>query len=235
MPLIDVQGVTHAYGDGAGTRVVLQDVSVTLTEQRVGIIGANGSGKSTFVRLLNGLVLPDAGTVRVDGLDSRRQSRELRRRVGFCFTDPDAQIVMPTVAEDVGFGLRRRGLSKAETAAKVAATLEAYGLADHADHPAHLLSGGQKQLLALSSVLVTDPDVLVLDEPTTLLDLRNAAAVQRVVRDLPHQVLLVTHHLDLLEGFDRVLVFHDTRIVHDGRPDDAVSHYRELMAREVLG
>jgi biotin transport system ATP-binding protein len=235
MPVIDVRGVTHAYGDGQARRLVLRDVSVTLSEQRVGVIGANGSGKSTFVRLLNGLVLPAEGTVSVHGLDTRKQGREVRRRVGFCFTDPDAQIVMPTVAEDVAFGLRRRGLGKADVAARVRATLETYGLADHADHPAHLLSGGQKQLLALSSVLVTDPDVLVLDEPTTLLDLRNAAVVQRVVRDLPHQVVLVTHHLDLLDGFDRVLVFDEARLVYDGQPDAAVAFYRDLMAREVLG
>ncbi len=235
MPLIDVRGVTHTYGDGPNRRTVLRDVSVTLTEQRIGVVGANGSGKSTFVRLLNGLVLPTEGAVAVDGLDSRKQGRELRRRVGFCFTDPDAQIVMPTVAEDVGFGLRRRGLGRAEVAAKVQETLAAYGLLGHADHPAHLLSGGQKQLLALSSVLVTEPDLLVLDEPTTLLDLRNAGVVQRVVRDLPLQVILVTHHLDLLDGFDRVLVFDDAKIVYDGQPDAAVAFYRELMAREVLG
>ena len=230
MPLIEVSGVTHAYGDGPSRRVVLRDVSVSLSEQRIGIVGANGSGKSTFVRMLNGLVLPTEGTVRVDGLDTGKDGREVRRRVGFCFTDPDAQIVMPTVAEDVAFGLRRRGLSKAEIATKVRSTLETYGLGGHADHPAHLLSGGQKQLLALSSVLVTDPAVLVLDEPTTLLDLRNAAVVQRVVRDLPHQVVLVTHHLDLLEDFERVLVFDQARLVYDGKPDAAVTHYRELMA-----
>jgi biotin transport system ATP-binding protein len=228
--LIEVDRVTHAYGDGAARRVVLREVSVRLTEQRVGVIGANGSGKSTFVRLLNGLVLPTEGNVRVDGLDTRRHGRQVRRKVGFCFTDPDAQIVMPTVAEDVAFGLRRRGLERAELAARVHDTLRTYGLADHADHPAHLLSGGQKQLLALSSVLVTDPDVLVMDEPTTLLDLRNAAVVQRVVRDLPHQVVLVTHHLELIESFDRVLVFDETRLVYDGLPDAAVKHYRELMA-----
>lgn len=229
MPLIEVDGVSHAYGEGRARRVVLRDVSVTLTDNRIGIVGANGSGKSTFVRLLNGLVLPTEGSVRVGGLDTRRDGRAVRRRVGFCFTDPDAQIVMPTVAEDVAFGLRRNGMGKAEVAGRVAATLETYGLTGHADHPAHLLSGGQKQLLALCSVLVTEPEVLVLDEPTTLLDLRNAAAVQRVVADLPQQVLLVTHHLDLLAGFDRVLVFDEARVVFDGEPEHAVGFYRDLM------
>jgi len=224
--VIAVHGVSHRYGD----RPVLSDVDVTLTEHRVGIVGANGSGKSTFVRMLNGLVLPTTGRVTVDGLDTRSDGREVRRKVGFCFTDPDAQIVMPTVGEDVAFGLRRRGLTKPEATARVAAALTAYGLADHADHPAHLLSGGQKQLLALTSVLVTEPALLVMDEPTTLLDLRNARMVSGVVAALPQQVVLVTHHLDLLDGFDRVLVFDEGRLVCDAAPDAAVRHYRALMA-----
>lgn len=229
MPLIEVDRVTHAYGEQATRRVVLSDITVRLSEQRIGIIGANGSGKSTFVRLLNGLLLPATGTVRVDGLDTRRDGRDVRRRVGFCFTDPDAQIVMPTVREDIAFGLRRRGLSRAEIDARVAEALLTYGLDGHADHPAHLLSGGQKQLLALSSVLVTDPSVLVLDEPTTLLDLRNAGKVAELVGRLDQQVLLVTHHLDLLDGFERVLVFDEGRIVYDGPPAGAIAHYRGLM------
>jgi biotin transport system ATP-binding protein len=225
MPVIEARGVGHAYGD----RTVLRDLDVTLGEQRVGVVGANGSGKSTFARMLNGLVLPTQGRVTVDGLDTRTRGRDVRRRVGFCFTDPDAQIVMPTVAEDVAFGLRRRGLTKAEVAERVTTALATYGLAGHADHPAHLLSGGQKQLLALASVLVTEPDVLVMDEPTTLLDLRNATMISRVVAGLPQQVLLVTHHLDLLEGFDRVLVFDEGRVVCDDEPDAAVGYYRKMM------
>jgi biotin transport system ATP-binding protein len=226
MPLIDARGVSHRYGD----RIVLAGVDVRLAEQRVGVVGANGSGKSTFARLLNGLVLPTEGSVSVDGHDTRRDGRAVRRRVGFCFTDPDAQIVMPTVAEDVAFGLRRRGLSRAEVRERVARALEAYGLADHADHPAHLLSGGQKQMLALASVLVTEPDVLVMDEPTTLLDLRNAERISGVVAGLPQQVVLVTHHLHLLDGFDRVLVFDEGHLVFDDAPATAVRHYRKLMA-----
>jgi biotin transport system ATP-binding protein len=229
MPVIEVRDVSHTYATGAAERRVLADVAVTLPERRVGVIGSNGSGKSTFARLLNGLVLPTSGRVVVDGFDTRSQGKEVRRRVGFCFTDPDAQIVMPTVAEDIAFGLRRRGLSRADVAARVAAALSAYGLDGHADHPAHLLSGGQKQLLALASVLVTEPSVLVMDEPTTLLDLRNASMIASVVADLPQQVVLVTHHLDLVADFDRVLVFDDGRVVCDDVPAVAVAHYRSLM------
>ncbi len=226
MSLIVFDGVSHRYGE----RSVLSDVSVRFDEHRIGVIGANGSGKSTFVRMLNGLVLPTSGSVRVADLDPDKQGRQVRRRVGFCFTDPDAQIVMPTVAEDIAFGLRRRGLSRTEVAEKVDRALASYGLAEHRDHPAHLLSGGQKQLLAIASVLVTDPDLLVMDEPTTLLDLANARRISALVEGLRQQVVLVTHHLDLLEGFDRVLVFDRGRIVHDAPPVEAVAHYRELMA-----
>jgi biotin transport system ATP-binding protein len=229
MPVIEARAVTQVYGAGDRARTVLTDVTVRLDEQRVGVIGANGSGKSTFVRMLNGLVLPTSGRVTIDGLDPRTDGREVRRRVGFCFTDPDAQIVMPTVAEDVGFGLRRRGLSKPEVRTRVHEALTAYGLQDHADHPAHLLSGGQKQLLALASVLVTGPRLLVMDEPTTLLDLRNATMIGRLVETLPQQVVLVTHHLDLVASFDRVLVFDEGRLVCDDVPSVAVPHYRKLM------
>jgi biotin transport system ATP-binding protein len=229
MPLIELDGVRHEYPTGGAFRTVLEELDVSLREQRIGVIGANGSGKSTFARMLNGLVVPTSGTVRVDGLDTARHAREIRRRVGFCFTDPDAQIVMPTVAEDIAFGLRRRGLSRAEIEGRVDAALASYGLTDHRDHPAHLLSGGQKQLLALASVLVTEPDLLVLDEPTTRLDLANARRIQRVVHDLPQQIVLVTHHLDLLEGFDRALVFVEGRLAFDDVPRAAIAHYRSLV------
>ena len=229
MPLIDLAGVGHSYGTGSTARIVLRGVDLRLTEQRIGVIGANGSGKSTFARLLNGLVVPTDGRVSVDGLDTRSHAKAVRRKVGFVFTDPDAQIVMPTVAEDIGFGLRRHGLDKPEVERRVETALASYGLAGHADHPTHLLSGGQKQLLALVSVLVTEPSVLVLDEPTTLLDLRNAHRVAAYVDALEQQVVLVTHHLDLLAGYDRVLVFDEARLVHDGPPAEAVAHYRSLM------
>lgn len=229
MPVIELDHVSHAFAEGVGSRLVVDDVTLTLTEQRIGVIGANGSGKSTFARMLNALVIPATGKVRVDGLDTASEARAVRRRVGFCFTDPDAQIVMPTVAEDIAFGLRRRRLAPAEVAARVDAALASYGLDAHRDHPAHLLSGGQKQLLALASVLVTEPDLVVMDEPTTLLDLANTERIRTVVGGLAQQVVLVTHHLDLVDDFDRVIVFHEGRLAFDGSPGTAVAHYRALV------
>ncbi|HEX2808084.1 MAG TPA: ABC transporter ATP-binding protein [Kineosporiaceae bacterium] len=227
MSEIRIDSVSLRYGD----REVLRSVDLVLTEQRIGIVGGNGSGKSTLARLLNGLVLPTEGTVRVDGLDTRRQGAAVRRRVGFVFTDPDAQIVMPTVAEDVAFSLRRSGLTKAQVADRVAEALQRFGLGGHAAHPAHLLSGGQKQLLALTAVLVADPQVLVCDEPTTLLDARNARRVAALIDGLPQQVVMITHHLRQLEDFDRVLVIEDGRVLADGAPTEALAAYRRLLAQ----
>jgi biotin transport system ATP-binding protein len=212
-----------------GQRDVLRGVSASLPERRVGVVGANGSGKSTLARLFNGLALPTSGSVTVFGEDTRRRAAKIRRRVGFLFTDPDAQIVMPTVAEDVAFSLRRRKLSGAEVRGRVEEVLARHGLAEHADHPAHQLSGGQKQLLALCSVLVLEPEILVMDEPTTLLDLRHSRQVAEALRALPMQVIVVTHDLPLLAGFDRVLVLDEGRIVADGTPESAIDHYRKLM------
>ena len=226
MSTIVFDGVSHSFGE----RRVLRDLSLTLSERRIGIVGANGSGKSTLVRLINGLITPDAGTVTVDGLLVAKNAREVRRRVGFIFTNPDNQIVMPTVEEDVAFSLRKRGLNTAEIAGRTQAALDRFGLAAHATHPAHRLSGGQKQLLALAAVLVGEPKVVVADEPTTLLDARNSRRIADLFRAMTQQVIVVTHQLDLLEDFDRVICIEDGAVVADGAPAVAIDAYRALLA-----
>ncbi|AKT51252.1 energy-coupling factor ABC transporter ATP-binding protein [Arsenicicoccus sp. oral taxon 190] len=226
MPTIRIDQVAHSFGE----RRVLEHVDLTITEPRVGIIGANGCGKSTLARMLNGLVQPTEGRVTVDGLDPAREGAAVRRRVGFTFPDPEAQIVMPTVREDVEFSLRRRRDLTAEGKRRlVDEVLARYALADHADHPAHQLSSGQKQLLALAAILVTRPDVLVCDEPTTLLDLRHAHQVSRLLDTLDQQVVLVTHHLWLLDGWERVVLIDGGRVAADGPADEVVPFYRRLM------
>lgn len=210
---------------------MLTEVSTTLTERRVGIVGANGSGKSTLVRMINGLVEPDVGTVRVNGTEvTGRHRRRVRREVGFIFSDPDRQVIMPTVVEDVELSLSRSKLSGAERRTVVDDVLARFGLDGHADHPSHQLSGGQKQLLALASVLVTKPRIVVADEPTTLLDLRNTRMLGEVFAGLDQQLIVVSHDLDILTGFDRILVVDDGRIVCDDVPADALTFYRKLMS-----
>ncbi|MEV0333797.1 ABC transporter ATP-binding protein [Nocardia sp. NPDC050717] len=225
MSEIVLTGVGHRFGE----RVVLREIDLRITERRVGLIGANGSGKSTLARMLNGLLKPTEGTVTVDGVDAARKGAQVRRKVGFVFTDPDTQIVMPTVAEDLAFSLRRSGLDRAAVAERVARMLERFGLSAHADHPAHLLSGGQKQLLAIGSALIREPEVIVADEPTTLLDLRNARRVSEALNSLDQQVVVVTHQLALLDGFDRVVVLDNGSVAFDGTPADAVGAYRALV------
>ncbi|MFE3457701.1 energy-coupling factor ABC transporter ATP-binding protein [Nocardiopsis aegyptia] len=226
--MLRLEGVSHSY-EG---RPVLRDVTLDLAEHRIGVIGANGSGKSTLARTLNGLVVPDEGRVTLGEWDTRRHARRIRRRVGFVFSDAANQIIMPTVAEDVEIGLRRLRLGRDETARRVDALLERFGLDGHRDHPGHLLSGGQKQLLALASVMATEPAILVCDEPTTLLDLRNTRMVHRTLTGLDQQLILFTHDLDLLADFDRVLVVDEGRVVFDGEPDAAVAAYTGGMLDE---
>lgn len=228
--IIEAQGVGHSYGEGSTQRVVLEGIELVADERRIGVIGHNGSGKSTFLRMLNGLVLPSQGRILVNGMDTASQAKQIRKLVGFLFTDPDNQIIMPTVAEDVAFGLRRSGLERSQVDERVDDLLGRFGLLGHRDHPAQLLSGGQKQLLALASVLVTRPEMIVMDEPTTLLDIRNANQIGRIINTVEATVVLATHHLHLLRGFDRVLVFDSGRLVADGDPDSSIAAYERLMA-----
>ena len=223
--MIELRNVRHRYGE----REVLRGIDLTLAERRVAIVGSNGSGKSTLARLLNGLIVPGEGHVLVDGIDTRKDARAVRRRVGFVFQDPDVQIVYPTVEEDVAFGLKNLRLPRDEIARRVDAALERFGLSGHRTWPAHLLSGGQKQLLAIASVLVLEPAHVVFDEPTTLLDLRNRRAIARVIRDLPESAVVVSHDLDLVAEAERVIVLDEGRVVADDAPGPAIAAYVARM------
>ncbi|WP_068114818.1 ABC transporter ATP-binding protein [Nocardioides dokdonensis] len=226
---LDAAGVAVATPDG--DRVLLAPTTLTLGEHRIGVVGANGSGKSTLARLLNGLVVPTTGAVRVDGTDVASRGAAVRRQVAFCFTDPAAQLVMPTCVEDVELSLRRRERHAGRRRELALAVLERYGLAAHADVSVHTLSGGQRQLLALAGVLATDPAVLVADEPTTLLDLANTRRIGDLLLGLEQQLVLVTHDLDLARRCDRVLVVEDGRVVHDGPAAAAVAAYEASVPR----
>ena len=223
--MIEVQNVSLTMDD----RPVLRDISLSLTERRIAIVGSNGSGKSSFARLLNGLRTPTKGSVFIDGLDTQKQARNIRRKVGFVFQNPDNQIVFPIVEEDVAFGLKNLGISLDKRTEMADEILQRYGLSSHGKHPAHNLSGGQKQLLAIAGVLVMQPDYVVLDEPTTLLDLRNKLRIGNAIDELEQTAIVITHDLDLVKDFDRVIVFEDGRVLADDAPNVALTRYIEAM------
>lgn len=230
--MIALHGVTVAVPalTPPGTKTLLDGVSIDLAEHRIALIGANGSGKSTLLRLLNGLIVPTQGRVEVEGHDTRRDAAAVRRLVGFTFTDPLSQLVLPTPLDDVELSLRSRVRDREARQAQARAWLARYGLADVAERSIYDLSGGERQLAALVSVLAVQPSVLVCDEPTTLLDLRNRNLVAQVLADLPHQVIIATHDLELAAQSERVIVIDAGRVVADGDPETAIAAYRALLA-----
>jgi biotin transport system ATP-binding protein len=204
----------------------LAEVTVKLDQKRIGVIGLNGSGKSTFARLLNGLVKPTSGSLSVGGVNPAENVKAARAQTGFIFSNPDVQIIMPTVLEDVAFSLRGSGLKKAEIEAKSRAILKRFEIEHLADQAAHSLSSGQKQLLAICAILVTEPELIVADEPTALLDLVNSRRIARaLLSDLPQQIVLVTHDLELAAGCDVILRFAGAKLVQIGEPSAIISSY----------
>lgn len=205
-------------------RTILSDISARLTERRIGIIGHNGSGKSSFAKLLNGLEPCTRGKVRVGGADISKH----RARVGFMFQNPDNQMVMPLVEEDIAFGLKKSGLDKSEIKDRTDELLDKFSLGHLRDRLTHELSGGEKQLIALIGVLIMEPDHIILDEPTTLLDLRNRSILLSILDKLEQQLIVVSHDLDLMAEMDRVLLIHEGRLHANGRPAQIIETYREL-------
>nr|WP_254455873.1 ABC transporter ATP-binding protein [Paeniglutamicibacter quisquiliarum] len=208
--------------------------TLELTESRIAVIGANGSGKSTLLRLLNGLVSPSTGTVTVHGFDTVRQAKAVRQRVGFLFTDPLSQLVMPIVAEDVELSLKASHRNRAARSAAAQQALASLGLGHLARRSIYDLSGGERQLVALCSVLAAGQDILVADEPTTLLDLANNELLQATLGTLEQQVIYATHDLDFAAAADRALLVAGGRVVFDGAAPEAVDTYRRLVRNGSL-
>lgn len=217
----------ESAGASFGARVAVEPLTLSLTENRLGVIGLNGSGKTTFARMINGLMKPTTGKVIVNGRDTRDEKTALAD-VGFIFQSPQNQIILPIVRDDIAFGLKGRGFTKAEIERKVELVLARFNAGELAARRAHELSGGELQIAALCSVLATGPDILILDEPTNQLDLRNRALVQKTIDGLEENVVVITHDLELISGFERVLLFHEGRLAADAPATEAVTRYREL-------
>jgi len=224
--IIEMENLTFEYlSGGTGPIRALDHLSLEIGEgEYIALIGPNGSGKSTLARLLNAILLPTEGIVRVDGfLTSREEDRwEVRRRVGMVFQNPDNQIVATTVEEDVAFGLENLGLETPLIVHRVAEALELVGLMPFRYHAPHLLSGGQKQRLGIAGVIAMRPRCLVLDEPTAMLDPRGRREVLETVKKMNRQegitVVHITHFMEEALEADRVIVMNGGRIAQSGAP-----------------
>jgi energy-coupling factor transport system ATP-binding protein len=224
-PFIEVRELEYAYPlDGGGQVAALRGIDLAIARgEFVAIVGPNGSGKSTLARHLNALLLPTAGEVRIDGLLTAepRNLWTVRQRVGMVFQNPDNQIVASTVEEDVAFGPENAALPSAEIRRRVDDALETVGLIDYRTHSPHMLSGGQRQLLAIAGVLATRPASIVFDEPASMLDPLSRHQVLTTIQRLNGgglTVVLITQAMDEAAAARRVLVMGAGRIVMDGSP-----------------
>ena len=232
-PVLDVQGLAYAYPDG---HQALYGVDLHVHQgERVALLGPNGAGKTTLVLHLNGILTAGAGAVSVSGLPVSKQNlQEVRRRVGVVFQDPDDQLFMPTVRDDVAFGPRNLGMRGAALDGRVMDALDRVGMADFADRPPHHLSFGQRRRVAVATVLAMEPEILVLDEPSSNLDPASRRELADILRGLDVTVLMVTHDLPYaFELCPRSVVLSDGVIVADGSTYDVLTD-EDLMARHRL-
>lgn len=250
MPALELESVSvFTELPEGGHRRILKDVSLQFTAKRTAVLGLNGSGKSTLLGLFNGLTHPDEGIVRVNGVDtleapsrgskgagSHTGSQGAFEGVGMLFAQPEAQLIMPTVAEDIDLSLRRAAavegsvLSGEQRRERIRELLRERGLEHLENQSVFTLSGGEKQLVALTSVLAARPQILLLDEPTTLLDLRNRARLLKHLESLDQMLVLSTHDLDLAASCDEAVIIHDGRLLAQGDAEQLVQQYRTWCA-----
>ena len=237
--MIEAKDLTYTYPapEGEENPPALRGVTVQIEKGSFTVVlGHNGSGKSTFAKHMNAVLLPGGGAVYVEGMDTRDESLllEIRRRTGMVFQNPDNQIVANVVEEDVAFGPENLGVPTAEIRRRVDDALAAVGMEEFARHAPHLLSGGQKQRIAIAGIIAMEPECIVLDEATAMLDPAGRREVIDTVRRLNRQrgitVVLITHHMAEAENADRVLVMSGGAIAMDGTPREVFSRVEELHA-----
>ena len=235
--MIETKELTYTYPapEGETNPPALRGVSVTIEKGSFTVVlGHNGSGKSTFAKHLNAVLLPCGGAVYVEGMDTHdeRMLLEIRRRTGMVFQNPDNQIVANVVEEDVAFGPENLGVPTAEIRRRVDDALAAVGMEQFARHAPHLLSGGQKQRIAIAGILAMEPECIVLDEATAMLDPAGRREVIDTVRRLNRErgitVVLITHHMAEAESADRVIVMNDGQVAMDGAPHQVFAQVEKL-------
>jgi len=239
LKFIEVKNVDFCYDElyDEPSEIVLKDFSLDIEKGSfVAILGHNGSGKSTLAKLFNGLNLPNSGSVIIDGIDTKEEERalEIRNKVGLVFQNPDNQIVSTIVEEDVAFGPENLGLSREEIRKRVDESLEAVGMSEYMRHEPHRLSGGQKQRVAIAGILAMQPECVVFDEPTAMLDPRGRKDVMNIItklnKEMNKTVVLITHYMDEAAKADRVVVIDSGKIICDGKPEKVFNEVELLKS-----
>lgn len=235
--IIELNDVSFEYSEGDGTQTVLEKFNLNIERGSfVCILGHNGSGKSTVARLLNGLRTPSGGKVLVDGLDTTdpKNEFEVKKKVGLVFQNPDNQIIATIVEDDVAFGLENLSVPPAEIRQRVDNALKAVDMYEHREKAPHLLSGGQKQRIAIAGILAMEPDCIVLDEPTAMLDPQGRQEVLSTLINLNREkgitVVLITHYMDEAVLADRAVVMDDGVIILDDSPENIFHEVEKLHA-----
>ena len=237
-PIIKIEHVSYTYAEAKVP--ALSDVDLEIARGSfVAVLGHNGSGKSTLAKCLNGILIPTEGRVLVEGMDTADEEKllDIRRTVGMVFQNPDNQIVANVVEDDVAFAPENLGVPPEEIRERVDAALKQVGMYEFRSHAPHLLSGGQKQRVAIAGVIAMEPQCIVLDEPTAMLDPSGRRevieTVTRLCREKGITIVLITHHMDECVGADRLIVMSGGKIVLDGRPKD-VFQQSDVLLREGL-
>lgn len=236
MAVLEAKNLTHVFPDGT---TAIMDINLQVNDGEFVIIaGANGSGKTIFIRHLNGLLVPTKGKVLIDGEPISKNIAEARKRIGLIFQDSDSQIVGQTVAEDVAFGPENLNLPVAEVKRIVNEVLEKVALSDLSGQSPHVLSGGQKRKLAVAGVLAMKPNIIIFDEPFTGLDYPGVVQVLGQIVQLHkagHTIILVTHELEkVLAHADRLVIIHKGELVADGKPEEVIYCSEEYGVRMPL-
>ena len=233
--IIEVKNVTYEYTDEEKTFAAVKNLSLNIERGSFTVIlGHNGSGKSTLAKMLNGLNKPTSGDVFADGINTKNEETEIevKRKVGMVFQNPDNQIIASIVEEDVAFGPENLGIPPAEIEKRVEDALKAVDMWEFRKSTPHHLSGGQKQRIAIAGIIAMQPECLVLDEPTAMLDPKGRAEIistlHRLNRDKGITVVLITHYMEEAENADRVIVMNDGEIIADDKPKVIFSDVERL-------
>jgi len=212
-----------------GSRSILCDLDAQLNDRRIGIVGRNGSGKSTLARCLCGLIKPTSGRVQIDDIDIYADRKGAIQKIGILFQNPDHQIIYPTVGEEIDFGLRQIGHTAPQAREKTRQMLARFGTLDWIDRQTASLSQGQKQLLCLMSILAMEPDVIVLDEPFSGLDIPTRRILGETFQSLPQTLIHITHDPEAIETYDQVLWLDAGQIHHIGLPSQVLPRFMDAM------